>query len=311
MLADPVKVGVNEPPARQPKMRTRADPALAARRKTDAVRTLILPPADRAYWQPEPSDPRPLLFLAWGERQFGATPIAPHRRHGWVYLLVESGNPTLIHDGRSDRLSAGTLAVLGPDCAFGWEDEGARRCKLQVWMWRRPLQSPLNALPAHACEHYTMSDDARAELRRWHALTREEILRDDPQSAAALTGLQMLLEATIVRSGSHAAQDDTVARALRWIEMHLATRQPLARLSDFLGVSTATVHRLFRERLGVTVRQKIAEIRHEAAMRMIASGRMTIKEIAYQLGYRHAHDFSRAFRNQTGTLPRRRVAQRR
>jgi AraC family transcriptional regulator of arabinose operon len=289
-------------------MSHRADSASAARRKTDVARTLILPPSDRAFWQPNPSDPRPLLFLAWGERQFGATPIAPHRRHGWVYLLVESGNPTLIHEGQRDRLPAGTLTVLGPDYAFGWDDEGARRCKLLVWMWRRPLQSPLSELAAGACERYTLSDEARAALRRWHALTREEILRDDPQSAAALTGLQMLIETTIVRSGSHAGHDDTVARALRWIETHLATRQPLARLSDFLGVSTATVHRLFRERLGVTVRQKIAEIRHEAAMRMLASGRMTIKEIAFQLGYRHAHDFSRAFRNQTGTLPRRKTA---
>lgn len=289
-------------------MTRRLEPvASAARRKADFARTLILPPADRAFWQPAATDPRPLLYLAWGERQFGATPIARHRHHGWVYVLVDEGTPTLIREHRADRLATGTLVVLGPDCAFGWNDDPGCTCKLLVWMWRRPVHAQLAALSSSTCLRYGASNEARTELRRWHALTREEIRRDDAHASTALTGLQTLVETALVRADERDAADDTVTRALAWIETHFATRQPLARLSDYLGVSTATVHRLFRERLGTTVRQKIAETRQRAALRMLASGRMTIKEIAFQLGYRHAHDFSRAFRNQAGVRPLRRT----
>jgi AraC-like DNA-binding protein len=36
---------------------------------------------------------------------------------------------------------------------------------------------------------------------------------------------------------------------------------------------------------------------------MLANKGVTIKEVAYRLGYRHPHDFSRAFRKHSGSLP--------
>lgn len=287
-------------------MTRRPESSAPGRKKSDPARTLILPPADRAFWQPSGSDSRPLLYLAWGERQFGTMPIARHRHHGWVYLLVDEGTPTLVLEDAAEVLAPGALVVLGPDCAFGWADEPGSVSKLLVWMWRRPVHVPLASLAPHTFSRSHASEAGRAELRRWHALTREEVNRHDAHSATALTGLQFLVETTFVRASEHDPRDDTIARALAWIETHFATRQPLARLSDYLGVSTATVHRLFRERLGTTVRRKIAAVRQQTARQLLASGDMTIKEIAFRLGYRHAHDFSRAYRNHAGELPMRR-----
>ena len=280
----------------------------AAGRKSDIPRTLILPPADRAYWPPAAGDPRPLLYLAWGERKFGTDPISCHRHHGWVYVLVEAGSPNLVGETKSEHLAAGTLVVLGPDCAFGWNDQRGRVSKLLLWMWRAPGHAPLTQLPSTALVRHELKPDERAELRQLHSLTRSEILRHDAHSSASLAGLQSLVETRMARLGERDPHKDAITRALRWIETHLATRQPLARLADYLGVSAATVHRLFRERLGTTVRQKIAEVRHQEAERLLASGTMAIKEIAYRLGYRHPHDFSRAYRNHSGVLPPRRAA---
>ena len=63
------------------------------------------------------------------------------------------------------------------------------------------------------------------------------------------------------------------------------------------------MQRLFRERLGTTVMKSVAELRRREAERMLRRDGASIKEIAYRLGYRHPHDFSRAFRNHTGKLP--------
>jgi transcriptional regulator GlxA family with amidase domain len=105
------------------------------------------------------------------------------------------------------------------------------------------------------------------------------------------------------RFGKRECQEDLAVRSLHWLETHLATRQPLARLADFLGVSTATVHRRFREEFGASVREKIAELRCQEAERLLASGDVMIKEVAYHLGYRHPHDFSRAYRQHAGLRP--------
>jgi AraC-like DNA-binding protein len=47
----------------------------------------------------------------------------------------------------------------------------------------------------------------------------------------------------------------------------------------------------------------MAKIRQQKAHGMLASGKTSVKEVAFQLGYRHAHDFSRAFRRGTGVRP--------
>ncbi len=98
---------------------------------------------------------------------------------------------------------------------------------------------------------------------------------------------------------------EAVERALGWIRAHVSSRQPLAQLSDFLGVSPATVQRMFRKQLGTTVMKSVAETRLREAARMLVHDGASIKEVAYHLGYRHPHDFSRAFRKNTGMLPSR------
>jgi len=285
-----------------------SDAALVAWPHVDFSRGLSLPAADRPHWQAAPDDTTPLLYLAWGAREFGTAPVRRQRHHGWVFALVEHGCPLLLRENRSDPLPAGTVVVMGPDCAFGWHDAPERSCKLLVWMWRKPAHGPLARVGARGFVRHTLRSEEIAEVRRLHALTRGEVHRADVQSPAALAGLQTLLETHVARLGERDPQEDSIGRALHWIETNLATRQPLARLADFLCVSAATVHRLFREQLGTTVRQKITELRCQAAERMLATGDMPIKEVAYRLGYRHPHDFSRAFRNHAGVSPARHIA---
>jgi AraC-like DNA-binding protein len=272
-------------------------------RKPEPSRAIALPPPDRAYWQAPLGSTGPLLYLAWGERQFGQAPIARRRHDGWVVAVVEEGSPLLVREHGTERIVAGQLVVLGPDSGFGWQDAVEGACKLLVWMWREPMHPALSGLARSAFVRRTLHADEFEELRQLHVAARSEVQRSDAHSELALGALQTLLETRIARIGGGDPEEDITPRAVRWIETHLATRQPLARLADFLGVSGATVHRVFREQLGVSVRQKIIELRCQEAERLLACGRMTIKEVAYRLGYRHPHDFSRAFRNHVGVLP--------
>ena len=287
------------------------EPSLTIVRSCGAARGVVLPPRDRPHWHAPAGNAGPLLYLAWGARQFGVAPIAARRHDGWLYALVEEGHPTLVRDHRAELIPPGTLLVIGPDCAYGWRDESTRESRLLVWLWRAPVHGPFARLPATTCWRIPVQPDARAEFRRWHALTRGEVHRDDAHAATALSGVQRLLETRIARYAARDPQEDIVARAMRWSEAHLATRQPLARLADFLGLPATAVHRLFREQLGTTVRRKFAELRCREAERLFAGENITIKEVAYRLGYRHPHDFTRAFRNYAGVPPTRLLARER
>lgn len=270
------------------------------------TRQALIPPLDQAYWRAPQGSMGSLQYLSWGARHFGSSPVAASRPSGWSYVVIEAGSPTLVWGGRCEQVRGPALVLIGPDCGLSWRDGAEQENKHLVWVWRRPVHTVMARLRTDAAVHYALEAPDVSELRHLHALSRNEIFRGDVHSEAALTGLQSLLEARIARIGEGCTADprkETVERALHWIEAHVAARQPLARLADFLGVSPATVQRLFRERLGTTVMKSVAELRRREAERMLKSDGASIKEIAYRLGYRHPHDFSRAFRNHTGKLP--------
>ncbi|QYM78528.1 helix-turn-helix domain-containing protein [Horticoccus luteus] len=282
---------------------TRFTPARETRFPSTASRA-----PDHAFWAAPAHSAASLQFLGWGLRNFSEHAPAVRQSDEWVYAVIESGAPTLVMKGRSEQISAPALVLIGPGRPFTWRDDPAQTTKMLEWRWRRPIHPAIAQAQADAVKHFTLAPSELAELRQLHAFTRAEVHRGDSCSDTALMGLHALLEALVVRISECSACDprkEIVARAVRWIEAHLATRQPLARLADFLGVSPATVRRLFREQFGSTVMKTIAELRRREAERMLAGKEVTVKEVAYHLGYRHPHDFSRAFRKYTGKLPSR------
>lgn len=263
---------------------------------------------DDAFWRAAPGAPGSLRILGWGLRKFHDDPSTVRSPNEWVFAVVETGAPTLVTRGRGEPIAAPALVLIGPGRSFAWRDDPLQPTRMLEWRWRRPIHAALVQAPSDALKHFSLAPSELAELRQLHTLTRAEVHRGEACSDTALMGLQALLEALVVRISECSASDprqEIAAQAVRWIEAHLSTRQPLARLADFLGVSPATVRRIFREQLNSTVMKTIAELRRREAERMLADKHVTVKEVAYHLGYRHPHDFSRAFRKHTGKLPSR------
>lgn len=256
-------------------------------------------------WQAPAGSPLALTYLAWGGRN--GLPLFPSTRRWeeWVYIVVETGKPTLLIEDKVKLITGPALLVIRPGLRFSWQPSD-QPYKMLEWRWRRPIHPAV--LDRQNMLYCVLTPSDHAELRQLHALMRAEVHRGYSRSETALMGLQALLETLIVRISEGGACDprkEVVRQALRWIEANLSTRQPLARLADFLGVSPATVRRLFREQMGSTVMKIVAEFRRREAERMLANREVTVKEVAYHLGYRHPHDFSRAFRKHTGKLPSR------
>ena len=95
--------------------------------------------------------------------------------------------------------------------------------------------------------------------------------------------------------------DSRIAKAVR-----LLNEDPSRTLADLAcgcALSLSRLSHLFRAETGFTLNEFRRNRRLEAAMKMLATTDMPIKQIAYALGYRHTSSFVRAFEVHAGVSP--------
>lgn len=276
-------------------------------------RHLYLPERDRSFWKADGGFGAPLRYLAWGYRDFARQPIPVSRHEGWVCVLIEEGSPTMVVRRREVRMSAGTLAVIGPDCPFGWQGQEAGPCRFLLWMWERAPDAATADLRGNGCTTRRMSRPERGSFAMLHDLCRREVLRASGPDATYLAGCRILFDATLRRAMS---LEQDVARAApsgrgseisglarAWLAAHLDSREPVARLCDYLNVSQSTLYRVFVAQEGTSPLAWFHAARMEKARELLTERSLSVKEAAYTLGYEHANDLSRAYRKHFGRSP--------
>ena len=270
-------------------------------------RELFLPGPEAPHWLPAGSAPGGLLYLAWGHRQYGEQPIPPRLHHGWTYMAILSGRPLLIVGSREEVIEKGGLIVAGPDVPYGWSDQLNASCKLLVWVWSRP---PTFEIPVHghSCWLRKCSPAAMNEIEKLHLRTRREIQHTDACSPRILHALQSFIDVAFERAaGSAGNQKSRDAQRLHlaeaWMRRHLDIRSPAKALAEYLGVSTMTLHRLFREAAEVSTGQAFLDLKMNEAAKLLKNPSASVKEIGHSLGYRYAGDFTRAFKKRFGIAP--------
>jgi AraC family transcriptional regulator of arabinose operon len=277
-------------------------------------RHLYLPERDRSFWKADADLDVPLRYLAWGYRDFTRQPMPASRHEGWVYVLIEEGSPTMVVRRREVRMPAGTLAVIGPDCPFGWKGAVVGPSKFRLWMWRSApsVRAEAELRAAHVTR--AIGRAGRKPFELLHDLCRREVLRPGGASAPYLDGCRILFETTVQRTvldlpadasePSAGGASELSALAKAWLDVHLDSREPIARLCDYLDVSQSTLYRGFVEDVGMSPLAWFHRARMERARRLIQEGGRSVKETAYALGYGHANDLSRAYRKHFGAAPR-------
>jgi AraC-like DNA-binding protein len=98
--------------------------------------------------------------------------------------------------------------------------------------------------------------------------------------------------------------DARVQNALELIQLNCERRVRIAELAATVGLSRWHLERLTRKCTGAPLRDHLAAARMERAIDLLAEGRLSIKELAFRLGYGNASAFTRNFRKRFGTAPR-------
>lgn len=271
-------------------------------------RLLHLPPAGRPRWVCPKHLKLDLQYLSWGKRRFGEAGVPISLHLGWVYCLVLQGNPILRLLSGPIPVRPGVILVLGPDCASGWTDNSDESiAELLTWVWSGAPRCPGLGPASDGIQNFAAGRGLIRTLQQIHSLCRRELEKPDALSALTLEELRIRMDIAIARSKTpHLTAPEPALRlelALRWLAQNVREQNPVAPLCEYLQVSAVTLNRLFRTHLRESVSSYHTRLRIERAAQLLSSDGVAVKEVAYELGYVHANDFSRAFKKFTGRNP--------
>lgn len=277
-----------------------------AMQSTGYPRRTMLPPKGRPVWQPRDPGRAELRFLSWGLRWFGDHPIPPAMHDGWVYALIVEGAPRLVVKGRPRATRAGTVFVLHPDCAYGWTDAPGACCRIVSWVWRSAPGAASLVPDSGGYRRFVLERADVARLLAVWAACRDAVAVRGELGDLLVRRARLDLDVRMLQAlnpGRAAEGGGRMTQALQYLRHHPAQLQPVRGLAEHLQLSPSGVKRLFGKRFGRSPRAVALEMRMDQARRWIAGGR-AVKEIAYDLGYRHPNDLSRAFRRHFGVTAR-------
>lgn len=131
-------------------------------------------------------------------------------------------------------------------------------------------------------------------LVAWLRLDAAQHAAARPEGSEGPRGLETYRE-----RGGHEA----VAKALRFVEEHLAEDVSLEAAARAAGVSPPYLRQLVRARLGSNLRAELQRLRVRQAKHLLSQTTRNVKEVAAAVGYSNLPAFSRAFRAVEGVAP--------
>lgn len=261
------------------------------------------------------------------DAQFGRVVYPPGGTHGprmqtGLQLVgVESGEVTVYIDRRAHHLAEGRMCLLFPGhheffrftsaeptqhiwCTLtpppaDLADELLRR-RSSATAVRLPWQVPITPMLGTLCElGLTIrlsgsAADRALRVRLSHAMFQAFAAAVEEDDAAQK-------QSGVRRRGP---VPPSLARAIQFVEQHLAQEIDLPRIAEAAGVSPTHVARLFKTHRGMTASAYLWRVRTQHGRALLRDTGLTIAEIAYRSGFKTPYHFSRHVRRQYGQSPR-------
>lgn len=264
----------------------------------------LLPPSDRySNWQGDAD--AALIYLGWGERNFSNEAIPIHSSPGWTYWTLLEGEAKIAFPSGTRNYKAGQGLLCGPERPFGFPEQNHGPLKILIWIWKDSPERH-EPPPLDLDETVAFSKDQLRLLSDLHQQTRAETLESPAPHHDALLNLRQLVDLTYYRgrqAQSISHEQSRVRSARLWMLHNLSSPTPAATLARFLNISPMTLHRLFKSELGESPGTHFQTLKMEQARRLLQHEGQPIKGVAYELGYKHPQDFSRAYKNHFGAAP--------
>ena len=202
-------------------------------------------------------------------------------------VAVDGAGELELHD-RKLALGAGSAVLVPPGLAHR---EQRRRGFDTVWIGLRG-----DVLDGGLRQVHGDPGLSALALRLWR------LAQLDAPTGPELDALALALVAALHRGRDEAA-GDLVDVAIERLNADLGVDLGVAELAAELRCSAAWLHRRFRQRTGTSPAAWRTRQRVERALRLLAETRLSIREIALEVGYADPLHFSRVCRRLTGRPP--------
>lgn len=100
-------------------------------------------------------------------------------------------------------------------------------------------------------------------------------------------------------------EDELLLHLIDLIDQHFRSRMRVADYAQLLGMSVKTLDRRITRIAGVSPQKMISQKKASEAMNMLRTSPLSIKEIAFQLGFCDSAHFTNFFKEYTGVTPSR------
>ncbi len=168
-----------------------------------------------------------------------------------------------------------------------WRDDRAWPTLKGVQSGVARAHDPLRLLAAYIVERFEAGALPESVLRKVTQLLVEEIAR------------------TLAQEVESHPRDSIVRRVQALIESHGDRQIPLVEMARLAQCSVATLRRHFQKTLGMPPYEWMLQSRIRRARRLLVTTTLRVKEISRRVGFEDPFQFSRAFRQRTGSSPRR------
>jgi AraC family transcriptional regulator len=256
-----------------------------------------LPPTVDTLHIPAVSEP----FLAWvtsGEVDFqereGGEPWVTNRIRKGSFFLTTGGAPYDV------RWRAVTPEPYETMLVF-----------IELPVLQRALEEVFGADATHArLRDASAFDDEGLNSRL--GLLREELTRPQAsplvvQSLAHLIAVHLARSYGVTDEESHGSSPSLPGHKLRqitdWMAEHVAEEFSLDRLAAQAGLSRFHFQRLFKAATGVAPSRYHIDLRLNEARRLLRETKMSVIDVALEVGYANPSHFARLFRRETGLSP--------
>jgi len=88
-----------------------------------------------------------------------------------------------------------------------------------------------------------------------------------------------------------------------YVSWHLTENLKVSQVANYFGYNEKYLTTFFKQRAGISLKQYILQIKMERAKASLSETTEPVSQIAFQLGFTDAHNFSNAFRKVTGLSP--------
>ena len=249
--------------------------------------------------------------------------VAMHDHEFSEIVIVVSGRLTHLHAGGSTRLQAGDFFVIHPGSRHGYAEVAPHTIVYNILFSReRRLFTSLPGGTAMLRAAYseasgTNRPDVLGRLtpseRMCSQRLMDEIRRCErlPNGGLGFHFCQALFSAVLLLLSRRMRETDAqppkakadFARAEAYVNANLANSISVHAICTLLGISPSSLHRLFKQKVGMGPGQFVLETRLAQAELLLSTTDLNLSAIAERTGFNDASHLSRAFKAKRGQSP--------